>query len=726
MLQPPCLAAGTVSVRGKISLMLLVSTALALSLKASIAEGPDHFWGKEHPAGRMLQGLAPENAAPGGVAQNPFLLLLIEQGDFEAARRQLQQTTRPPPRPPPGPHTPPSTPPVDRPVVPSPPPVPSPPTGAVDMPPDPSVVVACAPPEKEYMTGARHTDMMFCASLLVLSGLFSGLTLGLMSLTVADLEIYIQSEKPHEDAPDYEERMTESRYAAKILPLRKRGNLLLCTLLLGNTLVNALIAILSATFTGGMLGAVFSTGFIVIFGEISPQAVCSRYGLMIGAYTIGIVKVFMVCLIPVAFPISLVLDYVLGEEVGMGYDKQELAMLVEQQAIHQHSNVDSHTTNLLKGALMFGQKTVKDIMTSRKQLNDRGVPGTWMLDIRKKLDFDTMLEIYKTGYTRIPICDGSESDPNSPIVGLLLTKDLMLVDPEDEIDIGLLLSFCGRDIVPIPENEKLDIMLKKLTNSKTKTHLFFVQPEAEYRKDRPIELPERPSLADRRDLNDEEDSPVAGAEGSTGLYPVQEQEDVDDDEQYSKGGGSAPGPLVYGGPQPGMTSIDDNELAQRLLLLTVSDLFMRGRNLGMREDRLAKSLDSKMALVELIVEFERSIERGERKPLNNVTGIVTIEDLLEELIQAEIQDETDIYISNVDVTTVARGRREQRQMEAREEFFKHMVDPKRSKQKRRTNLSHEETVVLVDFLDHHVTAFRDYRVHGGGEFSLSYNAAHLA
>ena len=47
------------------------------------------------------------------------------------------------------------------------------------------------------------------------------------------------------------ERLDEAKYARAILPLRKRGNLLLCTLLLGNTLVNALIAILSAAFTNG-------------------------------------------------------------------------------------------------------------------------------------------------------------------------------------------------------------------------------------------------------------------------------------------------------------------------------------------------------------------------------------------------------------------------------------------------------------------------------------------
>lgn len=73
-----------------------------------------------------------------------------------------------------------------------------------------------------------------------------------------------------------------------------------------------------------------------------------------------------------------------------------------------------------------------------------------MLDVNGKLDFDTMLEMHKRGHTRIPVCDGDPKDPQTPIVGLMLTKDLMLVDPEDEVPITALLQFCGRDILAVP------------------------------------------------------------------------------------------------------------------------------------------------------------------------------------------------------------------------------------------------------------------------------------
>ena len=69
--------------------------------------------------------------------------------------------------------------------------------------------------------------------LTCLSRIFSGLNLGLMSLTVEDLNIVLRSS----DDP------RQIAHAKKILPLRKRGNLLLCTLLIGNTVVNVMLSV---------------------------------------------------------------------------------------------------------------------------------------------------------------------------------------------------------------------------------------------------------------------------------------------------------------------------------------------------------------------------------------------------------------------------------------------------------------------------------------------------
>ena len=166
-------------------------------------------------------------------------------------------------------------------------------------------------------------QVVLAVVLIFLSGLFSGLNLGLMSFSDEDLRIIIEGSS--------DER--EVRCAKRIRPLRARGNLLLCTLLLGNTLVNAYLAILldlisSILFGPGIIGVIATTFFIVVFGEIIPQSICSRHGLLIGSYSVPIVFFFMVLCLPIAFPIAKLLDHLLGREISAVLSRQMLLELV--------------------------------------------------------------------------------------------------------------------------------------------------------------------------------------------------------------------------------------------------------------------------------------------------------------------------------------------------------------------------------------------------------------
>lgn len=106
--------------------------------------------------------------------------------------------------------------------------------------------------------------------------------------------------------------------------MRKRGNYLLCSLLLGNVLVNSTLTIILDDLTTGIIAVIVSTLAIVIFGEIIPQAICSRHGLAVGAKTVWLTYIFMIATFPLSYPISKILDRVLGEEIGNVYDRERL------------------------------------------------------------------------------------------------------------------------------------------------------------------------------------------------------------------------------------------------------------------------------------------------------------------------------------------------------------------------------------------------------------------
>jgi metal transporter CNNM len=161
--------------------------------------------------------------------------------------------------------------------------------------------------------------------LLSFSALFSGLTLGLMSLDITGLEIVMAGDDP---------KLAE--YAKIIYPVRKSGNLLLCTLLLGNVAVNSLLSIFMGEVAGGTVGFLVSTILITVFGEILPQALCSRYALWIGSVTVPIVKVIRTLFFPVSYPLALCLDWILGRELATTYTSAEMMELLK---IHVKENV---------------------------------------------------------------------------------------------------------------------------------------------------------------------------------------------------------------------------------------------------------------------------------------------------------------------------------------------------------------------------------------------------
>jgi len=311
----------------------------------------------------------------------------------------------------------------------------------------PDAPAPCPTPKKVGLP--MWLQYLFIVILVAFSALFSGLTLGLMSLDPSGLEIVMANS----DDPKL------AAAAKAIYPVRLNGNLLLCTLLLGNVGVNSLLSILMADLTSGLVGFIVSTAVIVIFGEIIPQAICSRYALQIGKQTVPLVKVIIVLLYLICKPLSMILNKVLGHEIGTTYSTSEMAKLIEMHVSMGH--LESATGAAMTGALRYRTASVNEVMTP--------LVNTFMLSADERLGFDTVAKIFKTGYSRIPVYEVSHSN----IIGLLFVKDLIFLDPEDEIPVKNFVQIFGRGLHVVWPDDKLGGVLKLLKSGRS--HMALVR-----------------------------------------------------------------------------------------------------------------------------------------------------------------------------------------------------------------------------------------------------------
>uniref|UniRef100_A0A0R3RRI1 CNNM transmembrane domain-containing protein n=1 Tax=Elaeophora elaphi TaxID=1147741 RepID=A0A0R3RRI1_9BILA len=299
------------------------------------------------------------------------------------------------------------------------------------------------PPRQYYLPMGIQIAVICC--LFVLSGLFSGLNLGLMALTPQELMLIQKSGSKKERA-----------YAEVILPVRRSGNLLLCALLIGNVCVNSAISILFDDLTSGYVALITSSAGIVVFGEIFPQSLCVKKGLAVGARTIWITRFFMVLTFPIAYPISKILDVLLGDEV-ISYDRKRLMELIKM------STRDEGLAEELKiavGAMEISDKTVSDVMTK--------IDDVFMLPNTTVLNTKTVAEILRMGYTRIPVFSG---DRNT-VVALLFVKDLALLDPDDNFTIQTVCGFHEHPLRFVMEDTPLRVMLEEFKKVKTTKDFF--------------------------------------------------------------------------------------------------------------------------------------------------------------------------------------------------------------------------------------------------------------
>lgn len=292
------------------------------------------------------------------------------------------------------------------------------------------------------------------ALLLVVSAFASGSEIAFFSLSPSDINEMDPERKPKDSA---------------IQKLRDDNERTLATILVTNNFVNVTIIMLCNYVFGKVIDfgnaywlqflciTVLLTFLLLLFGEIMPKVFARQNPLAFCRRVVnGILfarKMF--------WPIETVLlkSRVIAERL-LRNDTHVLSVDELEQALELTDKDEIRDEkSMLQGIIRFGDETVKEIMTSRKDV----------VDIDIKTPFSQVIKcIVENNYSRIPVYQ----DNSDNIRGVLYIKDLLL-------HIGKPDTFRWQSLIRppyfVPETKKVDDLLREFQDNRV--HIAIVVDE---------------------------------------------------------------------------------------------------------------------------------------------------------------------------------------------------------------------------------------------------------
>jgi len=290
--------------------------------------------------------------------------------------------------------------------------------------------------------------------LLFCSAMVSAAEVALFSLTQNDLNLLAQE---------------DTSKANLISKLIQRPKKLLATILVANNfshigvviifsfIGNSLFDVIASPIVKFFIEVLLVTFLILLFGEVLPKIYASRNKLKFSKFVANPMFFLDQLLSPISLPmrsLSVLLHHKLGKQ------KSNISVDQLSQALELTSTDDTSTEEqkILEGIVSFGNTDTKQVMSPR-------------IDIFALEIDETFAEIYTKivdkGYSRIPVY----RENIDHIEGVLFVKDLIPHINKKEFEWNKLM----REPFFVPENKKLDDLLKEFQNKKS--HLAIVVDE---------------------------------------------------------------------------------------------------------------------------------------------------------------------------------------------------------------------------------------------------------
>ena len=288
--------------------------------------------------------------------------------------------------------------------------------------------------------------------LAVFAGTMSGLTVGYLSIDMLILEIKINNGTEQ-----------EKTYAKKIRKIIADHHWILVTLLVCNAFACEAMPILLDKLVNPMVAIIISVTVLLFVGEIIPQALCTGPKQMkIAAFLAPFTYCLMIITFPISYPIARFMDLVIGKHSKTRFCNKDLKSVIELHLKEANENINSEQISYFTGFLDIINTKIKELMVPLERV--------YKLDYNFNINRNNLNEMIEKGYSRIPIYENIPSN----LKGVLLLKDLIgkdLTHPIalNELNINLL------NAIYVNEETFYIDLFEKFKNGKSK--MAFVYKE---------------------------------------------------------------------------------------------------------------------------------------------------------------------------------------------------------------------------------------------------------
>lgn len=250
--------------------------------------------------------------------------------------------------------------------------------------------------------------------------------------------------------------------------LKKDPSRMLITILIGNNVVNiaaSAIATVIATDYFGDSGPGIAVGVltivILIFGEITPKSLATRFSERISLAIAPLIYGFMRLIYPLVWLFLQFTNWVQSSTKAMDdplITESEVITLIEHG--EEEGVIDTGEREMIERIFSFNDLKAEDVMTPRRQV--------FRLDGSRTLR-DVLPNILTEGYSRIPVY---HDDPDE-IVSVIILRDLIGIIAKGELDVEL--SELGQEPLFTSAITPIDELIRILKNKST--HLAVVVDE---------------------------------------------------------------------------------------------------------------------------------------------------------------------------------------------------------------------------------------------------------